>query len=122
MKVFVATLLLATVAAHVASALPARQGDARSPVLEAQELERARRSPADGDSKQGRGGVRVDVREEDRVGVVAEVRGHGTVWRSDDGRSRVDARGEWSKVLDGPQWGKPRHGAGISFSHDFGDD
>nr|WCZ69498.1 attacin-like c3021 [Carausius morosus] len=80
---------------------------------------RFRRSPDDNKSP---GGYKVDVYEQDRVGVVGKVQGRGTVWQSDDGKSRVEAHGQWSKVLDGPQRDKPHHNAGVSFSHDFGDD
>jgi hypothetical protein len=62
-----------------------------------------------------RGGVRTKVYEESGVGLKASVEGKGTVYQSDDGKSRVNVEGSWSKVLDGPQRGKPEHKGGITW-------
>ena len=73
------------------------------------------RSPDDKD----KGHVHAGVHEESGKGVVAEVRGKGTVYESDDGKNRVNVEGSWSKVLDGPQRGKPHNSAGVSWEVDF---
>ncbi|KAJ4427842.1 hypothetical protein ANN_25621 [Periplaneta americana] len=81
-------------------------------------LARARRSPMPGDKDKPRAHVGAKINEESGVGVKAQVNGRGTLYESDDGRSRVNVEGQWSKVLDGPQRGKPQHKAGISWEWD----
>ncbi|PSN32650.1 hypothetical protein C0J52_26498 [Blattella germanica] len=76
---------------------------------------RVERSPQDDKKVNVHGGIH----EQSGVGVVADVHGQGTVWKSDDGKRRVNVEGNWSKVLDGPQRGKPQHSAGVSFDFDW---
>ncbi|KAJ9587832.1 hypothetical protein L9F63_018735 [Diploptera punctata] len=73
------------------------------------------RSP--GDDKKGH--VHAGVHEESGKGVVVDVNGKRTVYESDNGKSRVNVEGSWSKVVDGPQRGKPQHSAGASWDFDF---
>ncbi|XP_049799234.1 uncharacterized protein LOC126234573 [Schistocerca nitens] len=83
-------------------------------VLSAVVLSCAFPSPED---KEDRGGVDVDVHREKGVGTVVGAQGHGNVWKSDDGNTRVDAEGSWQRVYHGPGAGKPNYSGGIRFSH-----
>nr|CAD7413483.1 unnamed protein product [Timema cristinae] len=116
MKTLVLFLIVLSIAACLCTALPVNK-----PSIESVVVLRETRSPRPDDKKKSKGKFGVDVYEEDRVGVVGKVQGQGTVWESNNGRSKVEAHGEWSKVFDGPERSKPHHKSGISFSHDFGD-
>ncbi|XP_046990625.1 uncharacterized protein LOC124595783 [Schistocerca americana] len=83
-------------------------------LLSAVVLSWAHPSPKD---KEDRGGVDVDVHREKGVGTVVGARGHGNVWKSDDGRTRVDADGNWQRVYRGPGAGKPTYSGGVRLSH-----
>ncbi|XP_046990346.1 uncharacterized protein LOC124595591 isoform X3 [Schistocerca americana] len=83
-------------------------------VLSAIGLSCAFPSPKD---KEDRGGVDVDVHREKGVGTVVGVQGQGNVWKSGDGRTRVDADGSWQRVYRGPAAGKPKYSAGVRLSH-----
>nr|ARH02618.1 carausicin [Carausius morosus] len=62
-------------------------------------------------------GVDVSVTRERGVGTVVDAQGRGNVWRSQDGNTRVDAHGRWTRVYDGPAHGQRSHSAGVVFSH-----
>ncbi|XP_049799238.1 uncharacterized protein LOC126234576 [Schistocerca nitens] len=83
-------------------------------LLSAVVLSCAHPSPKD---KEDRGGMDVDVHREKGVGTVVGAHGHGNVWKSDDGRTRVDADGNWQRVYRGPGAGKPTYSGGVRLSH-----
>ncbi|XP_063215508.1 holotricin-2-like [Bacillus rossius redtenbacheri] len=61
--------------------------------------------------------VAVSATRERGVGTVVDAQGRANVWRSDDGNTRVDAHGRWTRVYDGPARGQRSHSAGVVFSH-----
>ncbi|XP_063235218.1 uncharacterized protein LOC134538115 [Bacillus rossius redtenbacheri] len=98
MKLVIAVLCFAVA---VCMALPphGKQRDAE---------ERARRSPG--------GRVVVDVDHDSRRGTVATGKVGGTIWRSDDGRARLEGGAQASKRLEG---GKPDVGGFVNFKVDL---
>ncbi|XP_069702427.1 uncharacterized protein [Periplaneta americana] len=117
MKAFVMFFVAMSVVAAVCLAMPS-PGEPKVEEFSETVLARARRSPMPGDKDKPRAHVGAKINEESGVGVKAQVNGRGTLYESDDGRSRVNVEGQWSKVLDGPQRGKPQHKAGISWEWD----
>ncbi|XP_066994211.2 uncharacterized protein [Anabrus simplex] len=67
----------------------------------------------------GKGSVGVSVEEESRKGTRVKIDADRVLWKSEDGKSRLDVTGEWSKVIDGPEKGKPDLAGFIKFSTDF---
>ncbi|XP_063215504.1 holotricin-2-like [Bacillus rossius redtenbacheri] len=61
--------------------------------------------------------VAVSATRERGVGTVVDAQGRANVWRSDDGNTRVDTHGRWTRVYDGPARGQRSHSAGVVFSH-----
>ncbi|XP_046988041.1 diptericin A [Schistocerca americana] len=74
-------------------------------------------SPAD---EEDRGGIDVNVHREKGVGTVLDAQGQGNIFRSDDGKTRVDVQGQYERVIRGPaRHSKPNFSGGITFSHRF---
>ncbi|KAJ8896106.1 hypothetical protein PR048_001448 [Dryococelus australis] len=67
-----------------------------------------------------RGGAAVDVSRTPGFGTQVGAQGAANLWRSQDGRSSLDANARWSRNYGGP-WGtsRPNYGAGLNFVHRF---
>ncbi|XP_066994210.2 sarcotoxin-2A [Anabrus simplex] len=75
-------------------------------------LSRQRRSPQPGDDK---GSVGVDVDRVKGVGTVITADADRNLWKNDNG-GRLDAKGRWTQVVDGPQRGSSSHGGSLIYS------
>ncbi|KDR13687.1 hypothetical protein L798_12333 [Zootermopsis nevadensis] len=115
MKVSIVLLAAFGIVVATCVALPFSEREDEAQLSE-NALERSRRSPQPDDRKETpRGSVRTKVYEESGVGLKASVEGKGKLYESENGKSRVNVEGSWSKVLDGPQRGKPEHKGGVSW-------
>ncbi|KAK7865323.1 hypothetical protein R5R35_007406 [Gryllus longicercus] len=72
-----------------------------------------------GQGQEARGTVTGGVHRERGVGTVVHAQGEGTVWRSRDGRTSVDAHGQYERVVRGPARGRPNYNVGVRVQHRF---
>lgn len=62
----------------------------------------------------------IDVEAQRRQGTNVNAQVGGTVWQSDNGRSKLDANANYNRRFGGPGGSsKPNYGAGVNFSHRF---
>lgn len=71
-------------------------------------------------TRSNRASVGVDVSRQRPFGTQVSAQAQGTLWRSNNGRSTIDANAGWSRSYGGA-WGtsRPNYGGMINFRHRF---
>lgn len=67
-----------------------------------------------------RGGAAINANHAHHFGTDVGVTGNANVWRSNNGRSSLDANANYNRHFGGPfGTGKPNYGGGVMFTHKF---